>query len=182
MQHAVPKHTQQDLLYNHSVGHNFVFFSGIVVKAPAVWGRRTTEEVWFRLQVQRMDEPNDKLFVSVSARAQLGRTIWENLHVGDVAAVTGRMRTGRAGAHQFNYVVADRVSGNFPVKLDSDPRYMRIRTDLWNRIAKLVGDQDLEVIPPKARQDLLALFGKHAGWGDDVEEQVAVDQPPAEEP
>lgn len=172
-----------DGFFEYSVGMNIVFLTGYVVDDPQILGKGAGEFIWFRLAVPNPDYSKQWLFISVRSRAQLGHTIWENVHKDDVVAVVGRIYSGskkRDDANlnaekQFSYVIADRVSGCFPVQLEKDPRYVRVRTDLWNRIAALVPECDARVLPPAARRDLLALFGKKAGWEEDVED-VQVDQ------
>jgi len=163
-------------LYEYVDGQNFIFVTGRVIKPPRIVGKRTKEFVWFRMRAPNPDNPGQNLFVSVRARAALGYSIWENIGVGDLVAVVGRLYSAKVAKGQFNYIVAERVSGSFPVHVERDRRFVRVRVDLWNRITKVVGDVDLLVVPPKVRRDLLELFGKQAGWEDDVEEEVASDR------
>jgi hypothetical protein len=170
--------------YEYTVGTNLVVLSGIVTREPRWNGRKASERVWFRMKVPNKDRPGQNLFVSVRTKGPMGLFVYENISKGDTVAVTGQLWTARmprkviklSHSGMYIFVDAERVSGSYPVLIDQDPRYLRVRADFWNRICSLLSDEDLPLVPEKIKKDLLRRFDKAAGFSDDdLGEDVAND-------
>lgn len=164
------KHIGNHSPFEYCVGHNFVFITGKVTRKPSLHGSKKTKQTWFRVCVINQDLPDQKLFLSVRCKNELGLVMFENLRIGDVVSIVGQLWTRRAkpGSRQLNYLLAERISSPFPVAIDADPRFVRVAWDFWNRIAKIVGHHDLEAVPPRQRDLLLREFAKARGVGDDA--------------
>lgn len=172
-------------LYEYGTGMNFAMFTGKVIRKPMAAGFKHKEMVWFRLSVPNLDNPGQKLFISVRARGALAHHVWENIARGDEVGVTGRLwsmrmfrplpKLGPKVWRQVIYVDAERVSGSYPVQLDYDSRYLRVRADLWNRMCSLVPDMAEQKIPARQRRDLMAVWDEVSAMYTGVEPEVDVD-------
>lgn len=164
------KHIGNHSPFEYCIGHNFVFVTGKVTRKPRLVGSTKTKQTWFRMCVPNQDLRDQKLFLTVRCKNELGLVIMENLQIGDIVAVVGQTWTAKPGSrrkHPVNYLLAERISSPFPVAIDSDPRFVRVRWDLWNRIVKIIGRHDLRAVPPRARAKLLEKFAEYGGLGDD---------------
>lgn len=161
---------------------NFVLLSGKVVREPRIGGGGHLESVWFRICVPNQDNPRQRLFISVRARGELAAHVWENVALGDEVALTGRIysarmkKPGMPYAKQFVFVVAERVSSSYPVQVDLDSRFVRVRVDLWNRMTKCIEGMEPNTVPEKQRRELLAQLHKIMGLDATIEEEVENDR------
>ena len=172
-------------LYEYSQGINFLQLSGKVMREVRIAGKKGREFAWFRMCVLNQDNPGQKLFISVRSRGALAHHVWENIAMGDEVAICGRIwsmrmfKSFREGEpkvwRQVIYVDAERVSGSYPVQLDYDSRYLRIRIDLWNRMCKMIPEAAAEEVPYRARKDLMAVWDEVAEWYRDVTDEVDED-------
>lgn len=186
------------LAYEYAVGQNFVFLTGKVTRHPRLVGAKGHESLWFRMSVPNLDNPKQWLFISVRCRADLATWAWQNLHVDDIVAVVGRIYTGKLrksdladdpdrkrGHHP--YVIAERISSSYPVQLEQDPRYVRVRRDLLDRIAEFLPEIDLTEVSEATRKRLMDRLAKLREPSDtefdpDVSADADREDPTANEP
>lgn len=172
-------------LYEYSLGINLVMLTGRVTREPRVAGFKHHEMTWFRISVPNQDNPGQKLFISVRCRGALAHHAFENVAKGDDVAVVGRIwsmrmfkpteRGGQPIWRQVIYLDAERVSGSYPVQLDYDSRYIKIRIDLWNRMCRLVPEMAEDQIPARERRELYDLWDQAAEWYAECHDEVADD-------
>jgi len=168
--------------YEYALGTNLVLLTGTVTRDPVCRGSGSKQFVWFRMCVADQDSIGRRLFIPVRCTRLQGAFAWQNIVAGDQVAVVGQMWSARRSGSQFVYVHAERVSPNFPVLADIDPKYVRVRSDLWNRIAELMGGDDLPLIPNKRAEELLRRFAEERGIGDDEGVQDAAEDAAAKPP
>lgn len=176
--------------YEYAVGINFIQLSGKVTREPQVRGegrwKQTT--VVFRLSVPNQDNPAQWFFTTVRCRGALAAWAWKNITKGDIVMVVGRIWTGTQAKHSEDgelidkrslpIVIAERISSSYPVQVDNDPRFVRVRRDLWERAGEFLRDVDLTDIPRSKRQQLLDEFANIAQVDDDVVTEVSIDPEP----
>lgn len=163
-------------LYEYGTGINFVVLSGKVVREPRVHWSGNIQFVWFRLCVPNLDNERQRLFIPVRSHAELAEHVWSNVSIGDEVAVTGRIYSMRRGKAQFVALIAERVSSSYPMQLDLDARFVRVRVDLWNRMTSCIESMEPHKVPEKQRRDLLAQFRKMMGMQDTIGDEVDPDQ------
>lgn len=173
-------------VYEYGLGHNLTVLTGTCTREPKLAGHERHQFCWFRLCVQNQDHRRQALFIPVRSRGDLAVHCWENVAVGDQLCVVGRIWTGRMYRpvrgkgpsiwRQFVYLEAERVSSSYPVQLDRDPRYVRVRQDLWNRMCQLAPEGSEMQIPANRRQELLDKWKEAAGWYDGIETEVDQDE------
>lgn len=155
----------------HHIGLNFCMLSGYVIRAPRSHRQEGKGSVWFTLFVP--DPTSDqKLYVSVVVHGSQAIKVWENLAHADEVVVMGRLYSfafiprGEDELKRFSYIEAHRVSPRCPVQLDADPRYIRVRADLFSRVTSLLEITPDDQIPDNAKEELLAVLKKlEAGGG-----------------
>lgn len=172
--------------YEYSVGQNMIFVTGRCTRSPKVSGFKDREMVWFRVCVPNFDNPGQKLFVPVRSRGALAIHAYENVMKGDDVAVVGRLWSGkmyrpmRKGQNpqwrQFTFIDAERISSAYPIQLESDPRYIRVRIDLWNRMCCLAPDMQANDVPARRRADLVKQWEDVARWYAGFEPNVDDDE------
>ena len=150
--------------YSYALGMNFCVLSGRVVRRPMTAGLKRREWVWFRLGVPNQDRRGQWLFIPVRTSGALAYFTFANIDKGDTVCVMGRMWTGsirpkgpdgrRTERKQFTFLVAEQVSPSHPVLMDKDPRYVRVRIDLFNRMASASEEMHPMRIPEANRRDL----------------------------
>lgn len=162
--------------YEYCRGMNMVLFSGTVSRDPRWWGQQRQEWVWFRLHVVNQDNPRQRLYVSVRCRGEMAVHAWTNLAVGDEIVVIGQMWSARrvieGQSKQFSFVVAERISSAYPVQLDTDPRFVRVRVDLWNRVAALLEEAPAAKVPNKQKEMLLRKLRQITGLDATIDDEV----------
>lgn len=169
--------------YEYTVGVNLTVLSGTVTRPPVWHGRKGAERVWFRMRVPNRDRAGQNLYISVRSKGPMGLFVYENVCAGDVVAVSGQLWTARIprAAIKLNksgmyvFVDAERVTSAYPALIDQDPRYVRVRADLWNRFCELLSDENLPLVPEARAKELQARFDKLAGLRDDEENADDVD-------
>lgn len=161
--------------YEYGLGHNLFVATGKVHREPTVRGAKGRERVWFRICVPNQDRRGQWLFLPVSCSHALATHVYENISKGDIVAVVGRLWTGRITSPksemrkvQFTFCQAERVSCAYPVQLDLDPRYVRVRQDVWARAAEALGEVPATKIPEKKKQELLDQLAQFVEDADDA--------------
>lgn len=178
-------------LFEFCLGQNLCVFTGRVTRVPLpIKSRDDGLAAWMRMCVPNQDNHKQRLFLSVRISGALAQHAIDNVQDDDVVAVVGRLWTkkrrvrGTDGTVErpFQYLEAERLSSNYPVQLDRDPRFVRVRHDLWNRVASLVGRDDLMEIPEDKRAELLKLFGQMAGETEELDNVGPAEDDPTETP
>lgn len=176
--------------YEYARNQNLAVQFGNVVREPVWFGQSGKEQVWFRIQQVDQDQRRRKLFLPVRCRGALAVFVYENVAKGDDVAVVGRLWSASSQKvvsetmserRQFVYLDAERVSGSWPVVLDYDSRYIRVRLDLWNRISSALPGQ-LPLVPERRRQELLERWKQireEAGLPDDGLDDDDLDPDPS---
>lgn len=171
--------------YEYGLGHNLCVLTGTCTREPKLSGPEAREFCWFRISVQNQDHRSQWLYIPVRARGELAIHAWENVAVGDTIAVVGRIWTGKMFRpyrgtgpsiwRQFIWLEAERLSSTYPVQLDVDQRYVRVRVDLWNRMCQMAPEHGELEVPSNRRRDLAAEWEKHKNWYDQVLTDVEQD-------
>lgn len=168
--------------YRYAMAHNLCVLTGRITREPKVGGKEPERATsWFRLCVPNQDHPRQALFISVRARRQLAMHVLQNLQMGDEVAVIGRLwsarmfRPSKPGGtpfwRQFVYVDAETISGSYPLQIDRDPRFVRVRTDLWNRVCQAVPEIGGLQVPESVRANALQRWRQLLGEYDpDIDE------------
>lgn len=163
-------------LYEYCQGMNFSLLSGKVVREPRAAGVDGSEYVWFRMCVPNQDNPRQRLFLSVRSHGALAIHVWENVTIGDEVVVVGRIWSAKRGKSQFVFMAAERVSSSYPVQLDVDPRFVRVRIDFWNRVSGVLEGMPAGKIPEPQKKKLLAELHRILSRGDTIEQPDDVDE------
>lgn len=155
-------------LFEYCLATNFVMLTGKVTREPREMADGIF--VWFRMVVPNQDNERQRLFITVRTRKDVAIHVWENVAVGDEVAVVGQLWTAKRQRVQFVFVDAERVSCSYPVQLDLDARFVRVRADLWNRMAAMVEDAPAAKVPERKKRKLLADIARLTGMDVTIEE------------
>jgi len=148
--------------YYYHIGQNLNLYSGKVVRPPRPAGLPGKEFVWFRIGVPNQDRRGQWLFLPVRCQGALAYYVYSTIDHGDVVTVVGRLWSGKmpeegkkgGKMRQFNWLQAEMVSGSHPVAIDKDPRYVKVRVDLFNRLCSLTEDMHPHRIPIPFQREL----------------------------
>lgn len=176
--------------YEYAVGINWIQLSGKVTRDPRIASKHGTT-VLFRLAVPNQDNPRQWFFVTVRVRGALATWTYANVTRGDIVMVVGRIWTGTrpmkfgengevVETQSFPVVTAERISSSYPVQVDNDTRFVRVRRDLWERAGEFLREIDLTDVPKAKRKQLLDEFAQIAQVDDDVTTEVLRDPEPTD--
>lgn len=161
-------------LFEYCLATNLTMLTGKVTREPVVAGMH--QMVWFRIVVPNQDNERQRLFLTVRARGDLAEHCYENVGVGDEVAIIGQLWSAKRHNRQFVFLEAERVSSAYPIQLDRDARFVRVRSDLWNRMASLVEEAAAAKVPEPKKRKLLADIARLTGIDATIED-VGNDQP-----
>lgn len=154
----------------HHIGLNFAILSGYVLRSPRSMRQEGKGSVWFTLYVPDPTGDN-KLYIPVVTNGPQASKVWENLAQGDEVVVMGRIFSfafipkGDDELKRFSFVEAHRVSPRCPVQLDADPRYIRVRADLFSRVTSLLEATSSETVPDQVKDELMTTLKKLEAGG-----------------
>jgi hypothetical protein len=148
---------------SYPLGENFCFLVGKLLTEPK---NTKNKVVWFSLLVPDLARPPQKLVIPCACRRRMDENYgkyarydstmnnsvaqfaWDNLAEGDEVAVTGKLWTAyEQGTYKHNFIDVLQISSSLPTMPERDPRYVRVRVDLWNRVCKSIPDMDPYEVP-----------------------------------
>jgi hypothetical protein len=150
--------------FSYALDINMVMLAGVVCRRPSVAVMGQQRFTWCKLR--HVDQGHRKRGCVMNLRFGGALAEWAhaNLDLDDHICVVGRIwmgETGKVGNRRqfFNWIQVETASTSMPVQLTADRNFVRVRSDLWNRLCMLAGDAGVELrVPETAR--------KTVKWGD----------------
>jgi hypothetical protein len=136
---------------------NFVLLSGVLCKPMAVVMSTDVDAIgrlykvrrtWSRLKHRDRVATNLSLQLPIRFSQRLSEWAYNNLEIGDQVVVVARLWSGENKGKPLNWLEVSRCSCSLPVQVGLDSRYVRVRLDVYNRMAAQCGEEMKSTIVP----------------------------------